>query len=340
MKTPGQKREAAFSLFEIVVAVSILGLIAGTVLSILWQAGETAYEIRELDRRDEELSIFLSLLEETIEGMPSTGSITMTPPNESASGFYELTITDAVTAFAFGEKLSGEGETVISLRPVGNSETGEMLYEIAMSRDDFGQNDEDGDGMAFNQGEDDFFQIDSEGRYWMPLISNVQIASWRFWDEDNREWLDEWTNDQAMPPLLELSYDDPYRPAPLRMVFEVPDHLVNPDSQPTSTTSGSTNPQSTSAINRTGSGGSSRGGRDGGRGDGSGGGRGDGSGDGAGGGDRGQPGGGFRGGGPGQGGGFRGGGPGQGGGFRGGGGGNTPGGGGNNTSGGGGQSNG
>ena len=60
------RREAGFSLFEIVVAMTILGIISVSVFSILWHAGDTAAEIRELYQRDEEVSRFLALLRESI----------------------------------------------------------------------------------------------------------------------------------------------------------------------------------------------------------------------------------------------------------------------------------
>lgn len=253
-------RVSAFTLFEIVVAMSILALISGTVLSILWQAGGTAAEIRVLDRRDEELSLFLTLLRETVEGLPREGSITMVPPSEAASGFHEMRIEDAVTAFAFGEKVdAGEG-TTIGLRPRTDSASGETVYDLALSRDDFGLNDEDGDGMAFNLGQDDFLDVDEQGRYWIPLLSGVDAASWRFWDGEGEEWLDEWVEEDRLPPLLEFSLDDSYRPVPLRAVFQVAGHLVDPEAaeQGAATADAGETQSSSSSVSRGGRGGGGR----------------------------------------------------------------------------------
>ena len=47
-----QKRKvSAFTLLEVVVAMSILALLAGSVFAILFQTGMTAGEIREVDQR-------------------------------------------------------------------------------------------------------------------------------------------------------------------------------------------------------------------------------------------------------------------------------------------------
>lgn len=312
MRAPSHQpdsRARGFSLFEIAVALTILGLISGAIFSILWQAGDTATEIRELDRRDEEVSRFLALLRDSIEHLPQDGTLEMTPAEETASGYPELAIGNSATAFTFGEIVGTAEETVISLRPgTVTTEDGSPTFDLAISRPEFAPEDTDGSGMAMRVSGEDLLQTDEEGRYWLPLLTGVTAASWNFWDEDQQTWLDEWTDDSKLPPLLAFSFDDNYRPVPLRVVFEVPEQVSNPR---TETTAGSTSTTTATDTSSSGSGGSGRG--PGGRGDGRGdGGRGEGRpGDGGGrpgggegrpGGGDGRPGGGPPGGGPGGGG--------------------------------------
>jgi len=243
MKRPRHRRgglSGGFSLFEIAVAVTILGLIAGAIFSILWQAGDTAAEIRELDRRDEEVGRFLTLLRESIEHLPQDGTLEMTPAEESVSGYPELKIGNSATAFTFGEIIGSSEETVISMRPGVLSPEGEQTYDIAISRSDFAPEDTDGSGMAMRVSPDDFLQADEEGRYWMPLLTGISAASWTFWDEDQSVWLEEWTDDSKMPPLLAFAFDDTYRPVPLRVVFEVPEQASNPQPETTTETTSTT----------------------------------------------------------------------------------------------------
>lgn len=234
----GQKR--AFSLFEIVVAMAIVGLISGTVFSILWQAGDTAAEIRELDRRDEEVDRFLSLLRESIENLPQDGTLELKPAEETTSGYPELLIGNSATAFVFGETVGSSEETVISLRPSVDPRSGEASFDLALSRGDFAPEDTDGSGMAMRAGTDDFLQSDEDGRYWLPLLTGVTAAAWNFWDEEQATWLEEWTDDSKMPPLLAFSFTDGYRAVPLRVVFEVPEPLSNPQAAAETTTTGTT----------------------------------------------------------------------------------------------------
>ncbi|MEM1441105.1 MAG: prepilin-type N-terminal cleavage/methylation domain-containing protein [Verrucomicrobiota bacterium] len=222
------QRRRGFSLFEIVVAMVILGLITSSLFSILWQAGDTAAEIRMLDRRAEEVDRFVMLLRETIEGLPPEASFTMTPASESDSGYHELKLENTPTAFVFGEMIGSAEEAFIALRPGEELPDGTQGFNLALSRSDFAPDDSDGSGMAFRVGENELLEADENGRYWLPLLTGLQGASWRFWDEDSGEWLDEWTNEDELPPLMEFSLLD-VGSIPMRLVYEVPDRLVDPD---------------------------------------------------------------------------------------------------------------
>lgn len=232
-----RKGVSGFSLFEIVVAMAILGIISSSVFAILWQAGDTAAEIRELDQRDEEVARFLSLLRESIENLPPQGTLTMTPVEESSSGYPELEIGNSATGFTFGEIVGSSEKTVISLRPGKGTPEGEATFDLAISRGDFEPKDTDGSGMVFGAGADDFLQADEDGRYWLPLLTGITAASWSFWDDEGKVWIDEWTDKTKMPKLLAFSMDDTFRPVPLRIVFEVPEQASNPAAAtPASTT--------------------------------------------------------------------------------------------------------
>ncbi|MBL9153044.1 MAG: prepilin-type N-terminal cleavage/methylation domain-containing protein [Verrucomicrobiales bacterium] len=265
--------ESGFSLFEIVVALSILGLLAGTLFGIMWKVGDAADEIRTFDQRDEQISRFLGLMRRSIESLPNGAKLELTPPEETASGSYEMTISGAPTAFHFGDRVIGNGDTVIGLRPqtepdrdpaFADSADSPPLFNIAVSREDFAPSDSDGDGMVFRAGDETFLQADEDGRYWLPVLDGITEMSWRFWDEEQRDWIDTWEEDDRLPELLELSLDDRYRPAPIRVVFEVPSHLSEPPQQQQQSTSGSSSSSTpTSTSSGSGSSGGGGGGGDG-----------------------------------------------------------------------------
>lgn len=253
-----------FSLFEIVIALSILALLTGTLFGIVWKVGDASEEIRTFDMRDEQISRFLGLMRQSIESLPSGATMKMAPPEETSTGFYEMTISGAPSAFHFGDKVIGNGDTVIGLRPqtepdrdaaFAEAPDSPPLYEVAISREDFTPTDANGDGMVFRAGDDAFLQADEDGRYWLPVLNGVTEMSWRFWDSEQRDWLDIWEQDDRMPELLEMSLDDRYRPAPIRVVFEVPSHLSDPPAQQQQ--QGSTSSQGNSSSTNSTSGGGS-----------------------------------------------------------------------------------
>lgn len=244
--------ESGFSLFEIAVAMAILGLISSAVLSVLWQAGDAAAEIRYLDRRDEEVYRFVDLLRETIEALPPDATLSMSPSSETDSGYDELKLENASTAFVFGETVGSTDEVFIALRPSVDSGTGEPRFDLAISRSDFVPDDQDGSGMVFQAGGDDMLQPDDQGRYWLPLLTGVAGATWRFWDEENQEWIDEWTDEERLPPLMEFALLDGGVGVPMTTVFEVPERLVNPEDDATdSNSSGSSSSSSSRAVTTT-----------------------------------------------------------------------------------------
>jgi len=241
--------EAGFSLFEVALAMTVIGLIAGSILAILWRAGDTAAEIRRLDRRDEEVSRFVALLRETIEGLPPDASLSMTPPEESDSGYRELAVENSPTAFTFGEMV-GRCETFhLALRPAegtggrnaegngeGNGEGG-PTFDLAISRSDFVPDEDENDGMVFRSDGEGLLVADESGRYWLPLLRGVSDASWRFWDDEEQEWLDEWTDEEVMPALLEFRLVDEPESAPRRWIFAAPERVVADEEEEASSSS-------------------------------------------------------------------------------------------------------
>ena len=252
-----QKADRGFSLFEIVIAMSILSLLAGTLFFFFLKAADAAEEIRDYDKRDEQVARFLSLMRQTVESLPTGATLKMSAPEENGTESYQMTITDAPSAFTFGEKNLGTGETIIGLRPqidpsrdpaFADVDDATPLFDVSVSREDFAPTDTDGSGMVFRAGGDDaFLQADEEGRYWLPILADVTSMSWRFWDAEQRDWIDQWEDTERMPELLELALDDRYRPAPMRIVFEVPSHLSNPPAQAAAATSSGSSTSSSSA---------------------------------------------------------------------------------------------
>ncbi len=253
-------RRGAFTLIEIVIAMTILSMLTGTIFAVMYAAADGAAQLREADARDEEVSRFVALLRESLESMPGGGKVEIAPPTDAESGNFEMTFSDTPTAFLFGENPAVGGETILGLVPQTQPAQGDLadkgpLYSVAISRPEFQPGTAQdgtvtGDTPAMSQTEDSFLLADANGRFWLPLLENVTNLSWRYWDADNRIWIEEREDSSVLPQLMELSLSDPWRKIPFRMVYQLPDHLTKAASTTTpaaSTTDGSTTTPSTPA---------------------------------------------------------------------------------------------
>ncbi len=296
----------AFSLIEVVVAITILSLITTSLFAIIRGAVRGATEIENLQREADQISRFLDLLRKTFTTLPGTATLTLTVTGNSVSDLQELLVAGAPRSFGFGSTPISYSETTLGLRPDLNGatdENGAPIFDLSISRED----------IIPRSGDDE-----------MALLPGVTQLKWRFYKQDEDAWYEEW-EESDWPNLIEVQIVMRDRTTPIRMVCGVP-VIELTEGRSSGSGSDSSSGNTTSAAGGA-AGGIGPGGR-GGPGGGPGGGRGGpGGGRGGPGGGRGGPGGGGPGGGPG-GGGPGGGGPGGGGPGGGGPGGGGPGGGG------------
>ena len=296
-------QERGFTLVEVIAAMTIFSLISVSIFAIIFQTGVEAGAIRDMEARDQQINRFVTLLRESLEALPQDSSVTLENPEDTVSGWPEMVFSGTPTAFVFGVNPGAEGDSVIGLRPVAVpdprlEEYPEPLFNISLSREEFLTEGNESD-MQVRAGADDVFvDEDYDGRRWLPLVENVTALGWRFWDGDELLWveLDDWSEGDSMPALLEMTLADPWRP-PLRVVFRIPVHARSEaedsggqdQQQSTTNTSGSSaTPSRTTVAPQGRPGGGDAAARDGGRGGrgGKGGGGGDRAGGGGGGGDR------------------------------------------------------
>ena len=279
-----------FTLVEVIAAMTIFSLISVSIFAIIFQTGVEAGAIRDMEARDQQINRFVTLLRESLEALPQDAAVTLANPEDTVSGWPEVVFSGTPTAFVFGVNPGAEGDSVLGLRPMAQpdprlGEYPDPLFAISLSREEFLEEGNESD-MQVRAGADDVFvDEDEDGRRWLPLVENVTALGWRYWDADEMLWveLDDWTEGDSMPALLEMTLADPWRP-PLRVVFRIPLHARTTgensgdqqDDQSTTTTSGSSGNSSRTAVTpqpRSGGGGSVRDGGGGGRGTGGGNGR-------------------------------------------------------------------
>ena len=273
------RHASAFTLIEIVIAMTILGMITGTLFALIQGSVRGAAEIERIQRENDSINRFLDLCRRTFTTMPSTATLTLTllDPNSPTTSGQELTISGAPHSFGFGFNPLSYKDTILGLRPDPNAVTdqnGALLNYLCLSREDLIPQT-DANGMALRQETTGLSAPDEQGRYWMPLLPEVVSVKWRFYKEDDQTWLEEW-DDSEWPALIDIQLVMKDRTLPIRMVYSVPTiklvagNGTTPTSSSSSANSNSTNQNNQAGGGNNGGGGNQGGGRPGGGGPGGG----------------------------------------------------------------------
>ncbi len=258
-----KKGRHAFTLIEVVVALTILAMITGTLFAIIQGSVRAASQIEKLQRENDAINRLLDVLRKSFTTLPSTATLTLTSIEESASGQQELLITGAPNTLGFGPKPISYSPTTLTLRPDLQGRTddaGNLLFSLSLSREDLipktGGND-----MALGVELDGVLAQDEQGRHWMPLLPDVASLLWRFYRQSEDVWYEDWNRSQ-WPDLIEIQLVMHDRITPIRMVFGVPTIALSPgrggspaSSTPPSSTpgAGSTTPSAGSSTGTSGS---------------------------------------------------------------------------------------
>lgn len=285
------RERSAFTLMEVVIALTILGMITGTLFSIIQGSVRGASQIEQLQRENDAINRFLDLCRKTFTTLPSTATLTLKLLEQNQDAGQELTISGSPNCFGFGINPISYKDTILGLRPdpsAATDQNGLLVQYLCLSREDLIPKTDES-GLALRQETTGLSAPDEEGRYWMPLLPDVVTLKWRFYKEKDETWLEEWDDDK-WPELIEVQLVMRDRTTPIRMVYSVPTLILTAGRGTSSSSSSQTSATSQSGQ---GGGGNNGGGRGGNNGDGSqGGGRGGDGGRGGPGGGRGGPGGG------------------------------------------------
>lgn len=240
------RRRAAFTLMEIVIAMTILGMITGTLFALIQGSVKGAAEIERIQRENDSINRFLDLCRKTFTTMPSTATLTLSllDPNSPTTSGQELTISGAPHSFGFGFNPLSYQDTILGLRPDpagATDQNGTALNYLCLSREDLIPKTDES-GLAMRQETEGLSAPDEQGRYWMPLLPEVATLKWRFFKEDDETWQEEW-DDSNWPALIEVQLLMKDRTLPIRMVYSVPQILLTKGTG----SSGSSNSSASSA---------------------------------------------------------------------------------------------
>ena len=197
-----------FTLIEVVIGLTILTMITGTLFAIIKGAVRGAADIERVQRENDSINRFIELCRQTFQTMPGTATLTLKITEQSDPLMQELTIANSPHCFGFGTSMTSYKDSIIGLRPdtvqETSTETNAARFNLSLSREDLIPSSDDNQ-MAVQQEVESLTAPDEEGRYWMPLLSGVTGLTWRFYKMTDDVWEEEWS-DSKWPDLIAVSY--------------------------------------------------------------------------------------------------------------------------------------
>ncbi len=215
----------AFTLLEVIIALTILAMFSGTMFAIIRGSVKAAAEIRHVESENDQVNHFIRLCRQTFQNLPSTASITLKVTQAGTPAMQELTFSGANEMFSFGPNPISYKDTTIGLRPVTSgiqtSEDGLPIFNISITREDIIPTDGNQNNALVRSSGEGVLAPDDQGRVWMPLLPDVASLTWRGYKSDDDTWQEEWSSTN-LPELIEMNLQLSGRSHPIRVVYTLP----------------------------------------------------------------------------------------------------------------------
>ena len=195
---------SGFTFVEIVVVLIIFVLLAGGIYATVNAAITATAVLSEENLRSQRLGAFIGLLRRTFHNLPSTAQVTGGVRVEGGKGIPEIVLRDAPGVFAWGTGGASGGTVLLSAVPrLG----GGMQFSLLTLPSSLGEQER---RLALEDGK------------WLRLLPDLREARWRFYDETQQDWRDDWLEGMDRPPLVELTLQQLGEEIPRTYIFWLP----------------------------------------------------------------------------------------------------------------------
>lgn len=196
--------ESGFTFIEIVVVLIIFVLLAGGIYATVNAAITASAVLSEENIRSQRLSAFIGLLRRTFHNLPATARVSGGVRVEGGRGIPEIVLRDAPGVFEWGAGGTSSGTILLSAVPrLG----GGMQFSLL--------------SLPSSLGEQERLEALQDGK-WMRLLPDLREARWRFFDEAQQDWREDWPEGMDRPKLIELSLQQLGEEVPRSYVFWLP----------------------------------------------------------------------------------------------------------------------
>lgn len=199
-----RKAKRGFSLLEVVIALTILVLLAGSVYSVLRGGIDAAATIRESQARQQQIDGFVDLCRAVFHQLSAQAAMEGRIREAGGKALPEIIFRNCPELFSWGNINDREAVSVLGLVPqVGGR------FSLSLLRFNPG-----GDFLA-----DPVAKAKSED--WITLVPDVTSLSWRFLEPGSNNWLPLLPQGSKRPGAVEMNLQLADLKEPIRMVFNI-----------------------------------------------------------------------------------------------------------------------
>ena len=177
---------SAFTLFEVILALAILGILTGAVYSVSSAAIEASKATLAERSSSRRLEAFLSVTRNAFLTLPRDGRVQLRFAH-SPSGAPVPEVIFEQASGVFGIPSLGGGSLILSARPMADGSRTMAMLRIP----------KDTQGIQLQS-------LTSHGA-WIPLLPHIERVKWSFLS--NGQWREEWPPESGRPMVVRLQME-------------------------------------------------------------------------------------------------------------------------------------
>ena len=196
------RKQAAFTLVEVVLGVLILALLGGVLFTLVETTLGAASQLSIKQGQTQELNGLIEICRQTFATLDGRAQFTSSVKPATGGGYaQELRVENGPLAFAWQGSGSETGITTISPRPQAN---GLLAFCLLHEPNELSQEESN---------------LPVPKPKWFVLMRDLKKMEWRFFDSRSNAWRKEWEEGGFRPSMIELLIQSPASPEETRVVF-------------------------------------------------------------------------------------------------------------------------